>query len=734
MLAVDNAPSLATASRRSGKAPRAGRIIGCPIGDDTLLVIGSGGAMPAEAQAELNDDPSEACSAEIVSWRLAAPLPIATHGFAALLSTGTADRVFTTLQFGQESTRKRYVFTPRAASVSEAAAVLAELAGNQLAAAVDALVDFLIKAPSGWREPSAIAALVKAAHGSTGFIELLGEGQNGEIFLQGWAHDILPGVSRTVADGERPSAAECAIAVYARQDVPQGASGFVGLLHGDEQLIPGGIGGLAYRGRHGWRYAAIHDRKLIAGPLETPGHVRSVLLRTHSSAPVLLRLRAAANSFDGTETVSSLPFPVRMGIDDVFQVDGAGLLISGWLLDPNNHVQCVKLRRHGCEARLDDHWSRLDRPDVTKAHADEPAFSRAYDRSFHRHGFVAYARLLDGDPSSALYLELTLRDTRRAFVPLAPVRTAARLAVMRQLRAIDPTDWALPELIDRQIVPLLAASARLSPTVKAVLDAGPFEEALGPPIVVSVGENDEGGIAPLLALLAIDPATKRAPIALVMPCERFHRQVARIGKLAGFYGLALRLVSAEETGDTYDLLEAGARALSSETVVLLAGSLLPHGPGWYGKLVATQAALKRSIISPTLAYEDHSVRWAGTWPAGRYEGYPISAVTGLKLTPVAAASLECCIMPREALLQAGGFAAGFLGSRDKGLDLGLRLSSAGLASYWLPSVQMLGSDETSSTAPLAMGALLEGIDRKILDARGTAELVRNEKPLERPRR
>ncbi|MEO5324452.1 hypothetical protein PV773_14135 [Mesorhizobium sp. CC13] len=690
--------------------------------------------MPAKAQAELNDDPSDACSAEIVSWRLPVSLPTATHGFAALLSTGTADRVLTTLQFGQVDARKRYVFTPRAASVSEAAAVLAELAGNQLAATVEALVDLLMKAPSGCREPSAIAALVKAAHGSTGFLELLGEGQDGEIFLQGWAHDIQPGVSRTVADGERPSTAECAIAIYARQDVPQGASGFIGLLDADRPFMPGGIEGVVYRGRHGWRYAAVHERKLISGPLETPGHIRSLLMRTHASPQVLLRLRAAANSFDGTETVSSLPFPVRMGIDDVFQVDDAGLLVSGWLLDPNNHVQCVKLRRHGCEARLDDHWSRLDRPDVTKAHADEPAFSRAYDRGFHRHGFVAHARLADGDPSSALYMELTLRDTRRAFMPLAPLRAAARVAVMRQLRAIDPTDWALPELIDRQIVPLLAASERVSPAVKAVLDAAPFEQAAGPPIVISVGESDEGGIAPLLALLAIDPETKRAPIALVMPCERFHRQAARIGKLAGFYGLALRLVSAGETSDTYDLLEAGARALSSETVVLLAGSLLPSQSGWYRKLVTTQAALKRSIISPTLAYEDHSVRWAGTWPAGRYEGYPISAVTGLKLTPAAAASLECCIMPREALLQAGGFAAGYLGSRDKGLDLGLRLSCAGLSSYWLPSVQMLGSDEASSTDPLAMGALLEGIDRKILGARGTAELVRNEKPLERSRR
>jgi hypothetical protein len=722
MLTVENglAPSLPAASRRIGRIPRAGRVTGCPIGDTTLLVIGTGDAMPSTAPTALNDNPVETSPATIISWRLATPLPTATHGFAALLTTDSADLALTTVQFEQEGAFKRHVFTPRTVSVSEAAALLAELCGNQLAATIDALADLLIAAPSAPQRLSAAVALIKAAHGSSGFIELLGEGQDREVFLQGWAHEVMPGIARAVVYGDRPAVADYAIAAYARQDAPQGASAFAGLLDLDGPISPGGIEGVVWRGRHGWRHVAVHERRLIAGPLETSGHARSVLLRAHSTPQALLRLRTAANSFDGTETVSSLPLPVRMGVDDIFQVDGAGFLVSGWLLDPNGHVQSVKLRRHTNETRLDESWSRLERSDVTDAFADHPAFSRAFAHGSHKHGFVAHARLPDGDPSSSLYLELTLRDTRRAFMPLSPLRTTARLAALRQMRAIDPSDWVLPELIDRQIVPLLCASERVSPTVQDIIDAGPFETAAGPPIVVSVGENDENGLAALLALLAIDLETKRAPIALVVPSDRFHRQVARMGKLAAFYGLSLRLVSAGEAVDAYDLLEVGARALSSETMVLLSGSLVPNKAGWYCKLVDTQAALKNSIISPTLAYEDYSVRWAGTWPALRYEGYPISAVTGFKLTPVTAASLDCCVMPREALLKASGFAGGYLGSRQKGLDLALRLSRAGVASYWLPSVQMLGSDEASSAGTLKMSSLMESIDRKILDIRGMA--------------
>ena len=731
MLTVESGrpPSLTAAPRLGGRVPRAGRVTGCPIGGTALLVIGTGGAMAGVATATLNDDPAVS-PVTVFSWRLAVPSPTATHGFVALLSTDSAERAFATVQFEQAGAARRYVFTPRTASVSDAAALLAELCGGQLAATIDALVDMLLTGPSDLERLSAIIALVKAAHGNNGFIETLGEGQDGEILLQGWANDVMPGIAQAVIDGDRPSLADNTVAAYARQDIPQGASAFAGLLSADGSIGATNIEGLAWRCRNGWRYTKVHERRLIAGPLETPGHVRSLLSRARSTPQALLRLRTAANSFDGTETVSSLPLPVRMGVDDIFQVDDSGFLVSGWLLDPNGHVESVKLRRHTAAARLDDRWTRLDRTDVVDAFADHPVFSRAFGHGGHRHGFVVHARLPEGDASSALYLELKLRDSRRAFLPVTPLRTPPRLAAVRQMRATDPSDWALPELIDRQIVPLLCGAERIAPTVEAVVDHGPFETASGPPIVISVGENDEDGIAPLLALLAIDPETKRAPIVLVVPSDRFHRQASRLGKLAAFYGLSHRLVSAGEAADSYDLLEAGARALSSATVVLLSGSLVPHRAGWYGKLVRIQAAFTNSIISPTLAYEDHSVRWAGTWPARRYEGYPISAVAGFKLTPVKAASLECCAMPRATLLDAGGFAGGYLGAREKGLDLGLRLSGGGVACYWLPSVQMLGSDEAAGTGTSAMGALVESIDRKILDARGTAEHAGNANPSE----
>ncbi|WFU51514.1 hypothetical protein [Sinorhizobium terangae] len=722
MVAVEQA--LPFPSQLAARIMRGGRVLASPIDEGLLLVIGTGEPMAGTFSAEINDDVATRVTASITGWRLALPSTAATHGFAALLPIKETDRPLATLRFGEEESGKRLIFTPRSVPVSDASAILAELAGDQLGSVLDSLVDGLMQESIGPRRLSAIIVLLQSRKGSDGFVELLGETHDGVIFVKGWGHNIEPGVCRVLVNSGKPVVCDCGIAAFLRPDVPAGGSGFVGLLSTKEPLRVRDIEGLVYRGRGGWRYAPVHEHRQIAGPSETPGHLRSVLLQTRSSPQVLLELRAAANSFEGRETVSTLPVPVRMGIDLAFQANGGALLISGWLLDPEAHVKSVKLCAERTAARIDDRWTRIERSDVTEAFTDEPAFRSAFGHGNHSHGFIAFASGLGWDSAAPLHLELTLTDSRRAFIPLIPVRVPPRMAALRQISSIDPEHWGLAEIVDRQIVPFLCASERNSPWIGATVDAGPFEQAGGPPIIIAAEDSEDGDIAPLLGLLALDPETRVAPIVLVMPAERFRRQAGRIKELAQFYRLSLKLMAAEETGDLYDLLEAGVRALSQETVILLAGTLLPLRGGWYGKLVAAHEA-QGGVISPTLAYEDHSVRWAGSWPAGqseypassRYAGYPLSAVTGLKLTQVAAASLECCIMPREAFLAAGGFSGGYLGSQQKGLDLGLRFNRAGIPSYWLPSVQMLGADETSSAATATLAPLVERIDRRIFAAR-----------------
>jgi hypothetical protein len=368
---------------------------------------------------------------------------------------------------------------------------------------------------------------------------------------------------------------------------------------------------------------------------------------------------------------------------------------------------------------------------VTREFDNQPPFNAGLDPSRHAHGFVAFAAELDGDSTSPFYLELSISDGRRAFFPLTPTRVTSRDAIVRQLRATDPNAWALRHIVDQQLVPLLRGVTRPAPEVFGVVDLGPFEDAIGPAIIIGIDERVEE-IEPLLALLALDPETRIAPIVIAAATEIIDRVGVQIRRLADFYRLRIRLVSANGSEDLYDALEVGARTVTTDQVVFLAGSLLPRKAGWLNKLVNAYETHKDCVLSPTLAYEDDSIRWAGTWVAGpqsdralisRYAGYPIDAISGMSLTEVATATFECCIMPREALFSAGGFTRGYLGTHEKGLDLGLKLKQSGLRSYWLPSAQMLGADDTSLTDKASTIALIERIDRQVFDARWSAILA-----------
>lgn len=701
-------------------------VVGSPVDDTLVLVMGIGSLNADQVSIFLNGDPALNLKVTLVCWPLKDASPRGTHGFVAVVPTGMLRRApFKTIMFQHKTKVTRYTFVSRAASTGDLISMVTDLAGPNLPAVIDGLVEALISGPIGRRKLAAITTLLQAGARSDGCVELIGGSDEGEIFVQGWAQDLTASVTRVVISGRVSSLAESAISVFARPDLDENSSGFAGLLLSPEPIEPADIDRLLFRGRRGWRFTEVYDRRLVVGARETPTHVRAILPRVRGSADILLRMRSAANRFDGTETVSALPIPVRAGIDSVYRIDGSGLLICGWLLDPDNHVQSVKLRRHRGECQIDRGWTRVDRPDVTAEYDNRAPFHAGLDPNKHAHGYVVFAPELDGDSTAPFYLEFGFSGERRAFLPLTPTRVTSREAVVRQIRAIDPEAWALRHIVEQQLVPLLSGVKRPAPDIFGVVDFGSFEDAEGPAIIIGVDERVEE-IGPLLALLALDPETRQTPIVIAAATDIADRIGVQVRRLAEFYKLRVRLVSASGSEDLYDALEVGSRAVSTETVVFLAASLLPRGPGWLSKLLAAYEQRGNCVLSPTLAYEDDSIRWAGTWLASeqsdralvsRYAGYPIDAVARMGTMEVAAATFECCVMPREALFSVNGFTRGYLGTHEKGLDLGMKLKKAGLKSYWLPSAQMLGSDDISATDKPTTIALIEGIDRQIFDAR-----------------
>ena len=67
--------------------------------------------------------------------------------------------------------------------------------------------------------------------------------------------------------------------------------------------------------------------------------------------------------------------------------------------------------------------------------------------------------------------------------------------------------------------------------------------------------------------------------------------------------------------------------------------------------------------SPTLLYEDHSIRFAGIQrisaqsAVSQYAGYSRDWLKGREIATVQAASTDCALIPAKLFLEAGGFSA-----------------------------------------------------------------------------
>lgn len=713
-------------TRREGLGPRLGkgRAVSVRIDQETLLVLGSSRAGPVVSVRADGARPSRE-GPFIANWGFQAGSPSATHGFAALLPQSHSDAPISIIDVDAGRTSERLILTPRPISIEDAANLLAQAATAEAVTAAGRLADQLLAQPANRSRVSAALSLIKALQPSDGFIELVGETHDGVIVVMGWSRALVPGRCRAYLIADTPIVADCFVANFARSDLPAGEMGFVAVLDAGGNVHTDALRAIVYNSGSTWHLTPAHSRVQISPALDTPDHVRSVLLDARATPEAMLRLRSAANGFTGKDTVSNLPFPVRMDVDRVLETDDGDMLISGWLLDPESHVASVKLRRPGAAARLDDRWTRLDRVDVSQSFADQPAFRAAIDSDDQAHGFVAHARLSGGNQDATPYLELTLSEGRRAFLPLAPKRMSARKAALQQLGLFDAINWAMPAIVDHQIVPLLSKAARAAPRLEAFVDVGEFDETAAVPVVVAstVGMPEVG---PLLALLALDHETRRVPLVIAVNKAAFQRDLIRLRHLARFYRLSIRLACVTEAQDRFDLLSVGAKALSCETIVTMSGSLVPATKGWYGALTAVARTHGGSVISPMLAYDDHSVKWAGSWLSetddqillDRYAGYPLMAIAALQLTRVDVASLECCIMPRAVLNEAMADCGVYLGSKQKACEIGLKINRAGIPAYLLPSVQLLGCDEpVSGEQNGRLAVLAERIDVEILKSR-----------------
>lgn len=708
----------------------AGAMIGAALVDDDLALVAGWSERLLPGSGEVKAGGQLIGTAHIHTWPREAE-GTESHWFVATISGPEVMRLGGTATLTSPNKRMRYELQAPRPSL-DCAGLLAELA--ILAQGEPGLLGFLEQAlledPTP-RRSAALFALFEKAVPLDGYLELLGQCE-GALVIQGWSMHLAAGRAEMVIETGRFDRMTAAIATHDRPDLGSAGRGVVAVLPGT-MLDWRGIRRAFFRLGSNWHRLEVFDNRRFLSEAETSAHLAAMLpaLRLEpGTAPAFKRL--GGPHFEGFETVSSLSAPVRAAIDLAVGTAGAGVFLTGWLLDPERHVIAVRLRNTaGFSLRMDETWHRTDRPDVSNGYGADPLFAGRILTGDDAHGFLA-AVPCPCETGASWYLELQLDDERTAFLPV-PVTPPTAPLVRRMLTSIDIRNAAATAVIAGHVGPMVtAASARL-PGARRCHVASTFGRSERKPRVTAIipVPNGTTDIDVTLARFAVDPELAQVEILAVAQPGNASLLGASLQRAARFYGLFGRMVVASDELDPCEALEAGAAFAEGELLLFLSAGVLPRGKGWLSRLgkplFATEAP---GAVCPTLLWEDESIKFAGS-RAGTGDAIDRTALTrfagyarhwlpdeGGAPVPVQVGTIECCLIPKRVFAAMGGFARDYVGAEWKGPDFFLRLRAAGFSCLWVPSVEMVALDDPAEAGEpeywRQTGRLVDewGFDRK----------------------
>lgn len=695
---------------------RLGEIVaGHRLGRDTLILLGwSGEDIPAQGVAVLKKRQQGKGRFGAATWTAGDKrrwFLIVIHAPEAGLSQ-TGDG-FQLQGAGALSSTIAYAPASILDADGFAGAILTHL-GARTSEAVRFLMDIFPALSGAAPEPVRIliAAALHAAAEESGVVEILGRADGESLLLQGWIRDPHKVEQRLLIDSGALGEHDAVFATFSRSDVAAPAMGFAALVRVDT-AVAAAPRQIYIRSENRFLRltvlpAAIHLRDEDVAP-----HLTGLMARLRTDAAGQKVFRAASRPrFTGEDTVSTLNVPVRMAIDRAARVPGAGWYVTGWLLDPKRLVSAVTLcGSAGLSERLDTLWTRLPRPDASAAFAADPLFAGGITHDLH--GFAIFVPHRSGDSAEeAAWIELDLGGRAHAFLPVGVLTNDGASDRQRLLASVDLHKPAATEIIERHLGPLFHAR-RAAPKKRAayhaVRTAAHFSRtALIIPIVDSGTKANV--VVAHLARCALPADAK--PIFVCSPAAP--DAARRLSRDLDFYGIAADVLVAAEPVDHCEALEIGVDASTGPWLAFLSPRVHSLGKTW---LVNLLAALGEggapSAVSPTLLYEDGSVRYAGidavqfteSAPYGSAvcsrAGYPRGALPSNDGQTLACA-IECCVMTRSAFEAVGGFSQGYASDSFKGIDLFLRMAAAGVRMSWTAAAELYALDDLQAASDTAV--------------------------------
>ena len=321
------------------------------LDQQTLLLFGWMSAPPPPKASVSFDDGKAVAIWQATSWTATDGAEAGSRYFLALLQAANVVRAQTgTLALSADADQTRITLPQIERTELDVEPLLESLRGAQ--ADLADIFDFVNQRlaadpqlPPSSRARDFMLALLGAISVHDGFIEILGRPDGGGLLLQGWSVHLAAGTPELELASPFLQTHAASAASFERSDLLSAASGLVAFLKTAGDVDLQSLARVYFKSQRTYFHLDVVKTRIVLQELQVVAHLEDMLGRLCGPDVVLRAMkRVCRPRFQGFETMSALAVPVCLAPDIVLHADGAGIFVSGWLLDPRRLVTMVLLK------------------------------------------------------------------------------------------------------------------------------------------------------------------------------------------------------------------------------------------------------------------------------------------------------------------------------------------------------------------------------------------------------
>ncbi len=410
----------------------------------------------------------------------------------------------------------------------------------------------------------------------------------------------------------------------------------------------------------------------------------------------------------------SLAKLLRFSVDYLVPVDGVGVFLHGYLIDPQLQVQSLLLVVDQSNVIPLHRLARTPRPDIYEAFESESELDTV-DLGFLC--LVPNAAVSSSTQAHSYELYVVTKSKQYVRYPIGPdtidrLGTHPTLSQIKTLLSIIHPSTSIHPFLEH-IGPVIRGlwASRNRPEITPIVQSfgGSTEEPKVSVIVPLYGRYDF--LRYQLALFANDPDFRTIDLLYVVDDPRIQRDVLKLAtELHPLFRVPFRVLTTGHNLGYAGANNAGANVALGRYLVLLNSDVMPRSPGWVSRLTDIYESLSNpGALGVKLLYEDQSIQHAGMafdknaelgnlWTNQHpFKGQPDWRDHDGIPRPVHAVTAACMFLSRSSFLELGGLDEAYILGDFEDSDLCLRLLASGRQNYYAPSVELYHLERQSQS-------------------------------------